>query len=200
MTSKRRALFLDRDGVINVDRGYVYRTDQFEFVDGIFDLCRAATELGYLIFVVTNQAGIGRGYYTEEQFNQLTAWMCQEFLTKGAKIEHVYYCPFHPEHGLAHYKKESIFRKPGPGMIQQAEREFKLNLALSVLVGDKETDLEAGEAAGVGCNILYRPNETTQIRSSTAIVMGNLLDVRNYFCQSQLGPSAIRGGYEKPNG
>src|SRR4029079_2746485 len=96
----RKALFLDRDGVINIDRGYVCAQDDFEFVDGIFDVCRHATSLGYLIIVVTNQAGIGRGYYSEEDFTQLPEWMCRAFGEQGAPIAKVYFCPFHPEFGV----------------------------------------------------------------------------------------------------
>ena len=151
----QRALFLDRDGVINIDRGYVCAQDQFEFVEGIFDLCRYATDLGYLVIVVTNQAGIGRGYYGEREFLALTEWMCGVFRERGAPVTKVYYCPFHPEYGVGGYKRESSFRKPGPGMILQAVAEFDIDVRRSVLVGDKETDILAGVAAGVGCNLLY---------------------------------------------
>jgi D-glycero-D-manno-heptose 1,7-bisphosphate phosphatase len=186
MEAKRRALFLDRDGVINIDHGYVYRQDQFEFVDGIFELARAAVALDYLVFVVTNQAGIGRGYFTEQQFHELTLWMCRVFLDRGVKIERVYFCPFHPEHGVGDYKRESSFRKPGPGMILQAARDFDLDLAGSVLVGDNETDIAAGLAAGVGRNILYGPRGHGQLISQ-AIVMDSLPEIANwlagYSCQ-----------------
>jgi len=151
----RRALFLDRDGVINIDRGYVGTPGEFEFVDGIFELCKYATDLGYLLLVVTNQAGIARGYYTERDFLVLTEWMCASFRERGAPIAKVYFCPFHPEHGVGEYKRESSFRKPGPGMILQARMEFDIDLTRSVLVGDRETDIGAGVAAGVGCNLLY---------------------------------------------
>ena len=179
MKAQRRALFLDRDGVINIDHGYVYRQDQFEFVNGIFDLCRKAVALDYLVFVVTNQAGIGRGYFTENEFHELTEWMCRVFLAQEVKIERVYFCPFHPEHGVGDYKRESDFRKPGPGMILEAAREYGLDLASSVLVGDKETDMAAGFAAGVGRNILYCPLGHAKIRSS-ALVMDDLLEIGNY--------------------
>jgi len=153
---RRPALFLDRDGVINVDHAYVHKPDNFEFVDGVFDLCRHAKRLGYLIFVVTNQAGIGRGYYTEQDFHALTGWMCSRFDAEGASIDKVYFCPFHPEHGIGKYKVDSPFRKPGPGMILQAADEFGVDLVRSVLVGDNETDIRAGMAAGVGRTVLYR--------------------------------------------
>jgi D-glycero-D-manno-heptose 1,7-bisphosphate phosphatase len=162
-----RALFLDRDGVINVDRGYVCSPEQFELVDGITDLCRHAVGLGYLLIVATNQAGIGRGYYTEADFLALTDWMCDAFRERGAPIAKVYYCPFHPEFGVGEYRRESDCRKPAPGMILHAARDFDLDLRRSVLVGDKESDIQAGVAAGVGCNVLYCP-ESGGVKSSTA--------------------------------
>lgn len=153
----RPALFLDRDGVINIDHAYVHKREDFDFVDGIFDLVRTARERGYLVFVITNQAGIGRGKYTEADFHVLTDWMCGEFASRGAPIDKVYFCPYHAEHGIGHYKAESEFRKPNPGMILQAAREFGVDLAASVLLGDMETDIEAGKRAGVGTTILFRP-------------------------------------------
>lgn len=148
------ALFLDRDGVINVDYAYVHTREKFDFIPGIFDLCRKARQLGYLIVVVTNQAGIGRGYYSEEQFWELTEWMHSVFQENGAEIDRVYFCPFHPVHGVGKYKLDSGDRKPKPGMILRAAVELQIDLARSILVGDKETDLEAAAAAGIGTKIL----------------------------------------------
>lgn len=153
----RPALFLDRDGVINIDRAYVHKPEDMEFTDGIFDLCRHAKRLNYLIFVITNQAGIGRGYYTEQDFANLTDWMRGIFKHENAEIDQVYYCPTHPEHAVGKYRRQSHFRKPAPGMILLAAREFGVDLNRSILVGDKPSDIEAGIAAGVGRNILYRP-------------------------------------------
>jgi D-glycero-D-manno-heptose 1,7-bisphosphate phosphatase len=144
----RPALFLDRDGVINVDRGYVHRQEDFEFTDGIFRLCRCAKQLGYLVFVVTNQSGIGRGYYTEQDFLTLSCWMCGVFKEHGVDIDKVYYCPARPE-------ENSPDRKPMPGMILRAAEEFGVDLARSVLIGDNESDIQAGISAGVGVNLLY---------------------------------------------
>lgn len=152
------ALFLDRDGIINVDHDYVHRREDFEFIDGIFDLCRHAIRLGYRIFVITNQAGIGRGYYTEDDFRALSEWMCGVFADEQVIIDKVYFCPFHPEHGIGPYKVNSPFRKPGPGMILQAAREFDIDLQGSVLLGDRETDVQAGIAAGIKTNLLFRPS------------------------------------------
>lgn len=146
---QRSALFLDRDGVINVDHGYVHRPEDFEFIPGIFDLVRAANEKGYRVVVVTNQAGIGRGYYSEEQFHKLNDWMCERFVEQGCKIDKVYFCPFHPEHGVGSYKRDSEFRKPNPGMLLLAAKEMNLKLNQSILVGDKNSDIDAAASAGV---------------------------------------------------
>ena len=110
---RRRALFLDRDGVINIDHGYVCAQEKFEFVDGIFELGRCASQLGFLNIVVTNQAGIGRGYYSEEDFLALSDWMCGVLCERGAPIAKVYHCPFHSRHGVGVYKRESADRKTG---------------------------------------------------------------------------------------
>lgn len=150
------ALFLDRDGVINVDHGYVHRPEDFHFMDGIFDLARAARTHGYRLVVVTNQAGIGRGRYSETQFHALTYWMCLRFSDERAPIARVYFSPYHPTAGLGEYKQDHISRKPRPGMLFQAQRELGIDLAASILIGDKLTDVEAGIAAGVGRNLLLQ--------------------------------------------
>lgn len=157
--SPQRALFLDRDGVINEDAGYTHRWDAFVFIDGIFELARAAHARGYLLFVVTNQAGIGRGFYTEDDFLALTGRMCARFEQEQAPIAKVYFDPTHPEHGLGAYRRPSSMRKPSPGMLLAAASEFGVSLADSLLVGDKASDLQAGRAAGVACNLLYRPRQ-----------------------------------------
>lgn len=146
----RSALFLDRDGVINVNHGYVHRPEEFEFVGGIFELVAAANRMGYLVVVVTNQAGIGRGYYVEAQFHALTNWMKSGFAEHGGRIDAVYFCPYHPEHGIGEYRRESEFRKPAPGMLLQAQRELGIDMEQSIFIGDKPTDMAAGRAAGVG--------------------------------------------------
>jgi D-glycero-D-manno-heptose 1,7-bisphosphate phosphatase len=151
--TQNRALFLDRDGVINADKNYVWRIEEFEFLPGIFELCRAAQEVGLIPIVVTNQAGIGRGYYTEHDFWTLTEWMLGQFRERGIGIGHVYHCPYHPAAGIGEYRRESFDRKPNPGMILRAKNDFDLELSRSVLVGDKDSDIEAGRAAGVGFNI-----------------------------------------------
>lgn len=175
----RPALFLDRDGVINIDRVYVYKKEDVEFIDGIFDLCRHAKALGYLIFIITNQAGIGRGYYTEQDFADLTHWMCSVFVNENAAIDKVYFCPTHPKYAIGKYRTESYFRKPAPGMILLAAREFNINLRKSVLLGDKHSDLEAGLAAGVGNNILYCSNKH-ELESASGPVVSHPRQVLAY--------------------
>lgn len=147
MTNK--AVFLDRDGVINIDHGYVYRKEDFEFVDGIFELCRHFQEKGYLLIVVTNQSGIARGMYTEEQFQDLTNWMTAQFQKQGIKITKVYYCPHHPEFGPSEARNCEC-RKPKSGMILRGAIELGIDLKKSVMIGDKRSDQEAAEAAGIG--------------------------------------------------
>lgn len=181
------ALFLDRDGVINIDHAYVSKPEDFEFVEGIFELCRAAKQLGYLIFVVTNQAGIGRGYYTELDFLKLSDWMCGVFKAQGVDIDKVYFCPSHPEHGVGQYKVDSHYRKPGPGMILQAVDEFGVDLTRSMLVGDKETDIQAGVAAGVGCNLLYSPAllEAAVVETKATSIISILDEARKFLVPSK---------------
>ena len=154
-----KALFLDRDGVINEERNYVYRIEDFFFIDGIFELCLCAQDLGYLIIAVTNQAGIARGYYTEADYAALTAWMLDQFSARGISIARVYHCPYHPTAGIGEYRRESFDRKPNPGMLLRAQKDFELDLHNSVLVGDKASDMEAALAAGVGRSLLLGKRE-----------------------------------------
>ncbi len=154
-----KALFLDRDGVINKDINYLYLPDDFEFIDGVFDLCHAFLAAGYQIFVITNQAGIARGLYTEKDFAELTEWMLDQFLQRGISITKVYFCPYHATAGIGKYKQDSQDRKPNPGMLLQARDQFGVALASSVLVGDKESDIEAGINAGVGTTIIFAPEK-----------------------------------------
>lgn len=160
---QNRAVFLDRDGVINVNHGYVHDIENFEFIDGIFELARAAQAGGFKLVVITNQSGIGRGYYSEHQFHQLNDWMCEEFLNAGAPIEKVYFSPFHPIAGCGAYKKDDVSRKPRPGMIFQAQREINLDLRSSILIGDNASDIQAGIAAGIGSNILFSQKQPPEL-------------------------------------
>ncbi|MDE2370335.1 MAG: HAD family hydrolase [Burkholderiales bacterium] len=181
---RRRALFLDRDGVINVDHGYVHRVEQFEFCPGIAALIARANTLGLAVVVVTNQAGIARGYYTEADFQALTAWMVAELARRGALVDRVYHCPYHPEHGIGEYRRESPRRKPNPGMLLQAAEELDIDLARSVLVGDYETDIEAGRRAGVGHRILIDWSGQARSESGADLVVHSLDAVRDWLDRS----------------
>lgn len=154
---KNRALILDRDGVINVDHGYVHRPEDCEFVEGIFDMVRAFAERGFLIVIATNQAGIGRGLYSEEDFQAFMAWMREEFRRRGIEIAAIYHCPDHPTAGVGVYRRENPWRKPGPGMFLQAAQDLDLDLSQSWCVGDKLSDIEAARAAEVGMPVLFNP-------------------------------------------
>ncbi len=154
--NEARALLLDRDGVVNVDKGHVHRARDVTFVPGIFDLCRTARGMGYLLVIVTNQAGIGRGLYTEDDFRALSAWMARRFAAEGAPLARVYHSPYHPVHGVGPYRRDAACRKPNPGMILDARAELGLDLGASVLVGDCPSDVVAGRRAGVGTNLLLR--------------------------------------------
>lgn len=159
----RPALFLDRDGVINDDVGYLHRIDQFRFLPGVLDACKQMHDAGYVLVVVTNQSGIARGYYTEAHFQQVTRWMVRQFAQAGAPLAGVYFCPHHPDFVAAGHGEPCLCRKPEPGMLLQAAAELGLNLAASVMVGDKEDDVRAGRAAGVGycVRIATAPAATT---------------------------------------
>ena len=139
-----KALLLDRDGVVNVEKNYVHRIEDFEFLDGIFPLCKRFQDEGFLVLVTTNQAGIARGLYTLEDLLRLNAWMTGRFADQGIRLARIYHCPHHPD-----FTGECACRKPNPGMLLQARDDFDLALSESVLLGDKESDLEAGRRAGV---------------------------------------------------
>jgi len=140
---KNRALFLDRDGVINIDKEYLYKIEDFEFVDGIFETIKLFQNDGYIIVIVTNQSGIGRGYYTQEDYMKLTEYMIDEFLKNGIKIDGVYHCPHTPEDRCS-------CRKPRSGMFMAAKKDFRIDMKSSVMIGDKESDMRAAKNAKVG--------------------------------------------------
>ncbi len=145
---KHKALFLDRDGTINIEKNYIYKIEDFEFIDGIFELIKEYQEKGFLVFIITNQAGIARKLYSVADYEKLTNWMLKQFRRKGIKITKAYYCPHHPD-----ITGDCNCRKPKPGMILQAIDEFHINPAQSVLIGDKKSDILAGENAGIGKNL-----------------------------------------------
>ena len=162
---KKKALFLDRDGVVNVEKEYLYKREDVEFIDGIFELTQHYQSLGYLIFIVTNQSGIARQYYSEEDFAILTQWMIEEFKKRGITITKVYHCPHHPD-----ISGNCSCRKPQPGMLREAAKEFDVDLQNSIMIGDKERDVEAGINAGLRENYLLDESGTVTESKATKIV------------------------------
>ena len=150
MSQLRPALFLDRDGVINVDHGYVSQRENFQWIEGAADCIRTFKSRNWLIFVVTNQSGIARGLYTQAQMQNLHDWMLGELAAEGAAIDQLYFCPYHADGEIAQYRKDSFDRKPKPGMLLKAMVDFPVKREASFLIGDKSTDIEAAHAAGIG--------------------------------------------------
>lgn len=161
-----RALFLDRDGVINVNHGYVHTPDATDWVDGIFELCRFAVQQGFALVVATNQAGIGRGMYGEDQFASYTRWMMEQFAAENVAISAVYYCPHHPSAGLGDYKQVCNCRKPAPGMLLAAQADYGFDLSRSMFIGDSCSDMIAGAAAGIGRLVLLGDTTDCSIGSN----------------------------------
>jgi D-glycero-D-manno-heptose 1,7-bisphosphate phosphatase len=177
-----KAVFLDRDGVINKDNGYVHIVDDFEYIDGVFEACLALKKMGYLLVVVTNQSGIARGMYSEDDFHHLTEWMDWNFADKGVELDGIYYCPHHPEKGLGEYKQDCDCRKPKPGMLIDAAQFLKIDLSQSVMVGDKADDIRAARAAGLKTAILVKTGKVIDQAGSTLadIVLDSIADVPGY--------------------
>ncbi|QFI38973.1 D-glycero-beta-D-manno-heptose 1,7-bisphosphate 7-phosphatase [Moritella marina ATCC 15381] len=148
------AIFLDRDGVINQDKGYVSQIDDFEFIDGSIEAMLLLKQHGYLLIVITNQSGIARGYYSEEEFMTLTEWMDWSLADRGVDLDGIYFCPHHPEKGIGEYKQDCTCRKPNTGMLESAAKELEIDFANSYLVGDKLSDIEAGQKAQLKANYL----------------------------------------------
>jgi len=175
---RRRALILDRDGVVNEDSGYLHRIEDCRFVEGIFALTQAFARRHFAIIIITNQSGIGRGLYTEADFAQLMGWMRGEFAREGVEIAGIYHCPDAPDTFPPSTWNGHRLRKPGPGMLLKAAQELSLDLARSWLVGDQQADIEAGRAAGVGRLVLYHPSGPATARQGDFWTVPRLADVR----------------------
>jgi len=142
----KKAIFLDRDGIINVDYSYVHKQEDFEFCEGVFETLQHFISLDYILFIVTNQSGIGRGYYTSDDFNELTSWMLCQFELKNINITKVYHCPHAPE---IHCK----CRKPATGMFEMAQSEYEIDMKKSWMIGDKPSDIQAALNAKISQSI-----------------------------------------------
>ena len=176
------AVFLDRDGVINVDRGYVHKRDDFEYIDGVFNAVKKCKDMGYLLVLVTNQSGIARGMFTEEQFETLTEWMDWNFAENDIDFDGIYYCPHHPEATVEQYKEVCDCRKPNPGMFISAQTFLDIDMENSVMIGDKKEDMMAAQAAGVGTRILVRTGKpvTEEGEALAATVLDSIADVPKF--------------------
>lgn len=172
----QRAAFLDRDGVINIDHAYVHRWDEFEFIDGVLKAAKRLFDAGYQLIIVTNQSGIGRGYYTEADFRALDAKVREAFEKAGAPITDVYFCPHHPKDALPQYRIECNCRKPAPGMMLQAAKDHDIDLSQSVMFGDKSSDMKAALAAGIPTRILLGTDgkETPKVIEEATFVARDL--------------------------
>lgn len=153
----KKALFLDRDGIINVEKNYLYKIEDFELVDGIIDVCKYYQKQGFIIVVVTNQSGVSRGYYSEDDFKILSEWMIEYFGSLGVKIERIYHCP-HSENDNCEC------RKPKSGMFLEAKKYLDIDMANSVMIGDSERDIIAAKNADVGYSILLGSGESSADR------------------------------------
>lgn len=166
----RKAVFLDRDGVINIDNAYVYKIADFTFCAGVFEALRHFQSLGYLLIIVSNQSGIARGYYTEKDFEKLTVWMLAEFLRAKINIDAVYYCPHSPE-------QECACRKPKSGMFKEAIQKFNIDVQGSWMLGDKASDIKAAHGAGIKQTILIG---TAPDKTEASYCVANIVDAVHF--------------------
>lgn len=168
-----KALFLDRDGVINQDIGYASQSADIVFVEGIFELCQFAKQQGFLIIITTNQSGIARGYYTEQDLQQLNQWFIQQFQQHNVTIDAIYHCPHHPE-----ITGDCDCRKPNPGMLQQAIEKFAIAPTNSLMIGDKDSDMLAAKLAGVTTRLLF--TEKSQLSDNATAIIHSLNQAKSY--------------------
>ncbi|MFP3014345.1 MAG: D-glycero-beta-D-manno-heptose 1,7-bisphosphate 7-phosphatase [Arsenophonus sp.] len=148
------AIFLDRDGTINQDYKYVWKIDTFQFINGSIEAMFELKKMGYALIIVTNQSGIARGLFTEDQFIDLTEWINWFLIDRGVKLDDIYYCPHHPDGIEQKYKQICNCRKPKASMLLEAQKQLNINMKASYMVGDKSSDMQAGKKAYIGTNVL----------------------------------------------
>lgn len=185
MTQPVPAIFLDRDGTLNQDHGYVHEIDDFQFFEGAIEALLELKKMGFALVVVTNQSGIARGMYSEAQFLRLTEWMDWSLADRDVELDGIYFCPHHPQAIDEKYRQECECRKPKPGMLLDAQQELNIDMAASYMVGDKLDDLLAGQAANVGTRVLVRSGKavTAEGEALADMVINGLADL----------PAAIAG-------
>ena len=175
-----KAVFLDRDGVINRDKGYVYLWEEFEFLPGAIEAIKYFSLAGYALIIVSNQSGIARGYYTESQYQELTSRVNGYLSQRGIQLKGVYHCPHYVDGIVEELSIQCECRKPAPGMLLQAKRDHGLNMEQSVLIGDKASDIQAAHAAGVGRSYLVAPgNNSDAFAQHTDGIVTSLFDCAN---------------------
>jgi D-glycero-D-manno-heptose 1,7-bisphosphate phosphatase len=168
-----KVVFLDRDGVINKDVGYLYKSQDFKFIDGVFEACQYFQKLGYNLIIITNQSGISRGYYQEEDFQTLTKWMLMQFNNQNIDILDIFFCPHSPE-------STCKCRKPRPGMLLEARDKYKIDIKNSWMIGDKEADVQAANAAGINNTILVKSGHSINDANSKAkLILESIKDSIN---------------------
>ena len=181
MTQSVPAIFLDRDGTINIDTGYVYEVDRFEFIEGVIDAMRELKAMGFALVLVTNQSGIARGLFTEADFENLTEWMDWSLADRDVELDGIYYCPHHPEGIVEEFRQTCDCRKPQPGMLLSAQEFLHIDMASSYMVGDKIEDMQAAQAALVGTKVLVRTGKpvTAEAEAAADWVLNSLAELPN---------------------
>ena len=165
-------IFLDRDGVINKEKNYLHKIEDFEFLNGVFEACQYFMSLNYKIIITTNQSGISRGYYTEIDFQIITDWMINEFMKNNVSILDVFYCPHMPN-------SNCLCRKPKPGMLIDAKDLYGIDMQNSWMIGDKEDDISAANSAGISNTILVKSGHKINVADSNAKYILNSIHQSN---------------------
>lgn len=179
MTQRIPAIFLDRDGTINIDHGYIYEIEHFQFIDGVIDACHELKEMGFALVLVTNQSGIAHAKFSKEQFMYLTEWMDLSLANRNVNFDGIYFCPHHPKALIKKYRQACDCRKPQPGMLLHALHELNIDMPASYMGGDKPEDMQAAIAAGVGTKVLVQTGKpvTEQGEKLADLVLNSLADL-----------------------
>lgn len=187
MKNKQKAIFLDRDGVINIEVDYLSKAEYFQFTENCIKALQAFQSLGYQLFIITNQSGIGRGYYTENDFHCLTKWMLAELGDSGITISQVEYCPHHPQDGKGKYRIDCDCRKPKPGMINTLVKQYNIDVDSSILIGDSITDIEAGKAANIKTLVLVESGKKVPKKLPATVdhLSKNLAEFANFLSTTE---------------
>ena len=200
-STSNRAVFLDRDGTINRDVGYTHRVEDLELLPNAAAGLSRMAELGYRLFITTNQSGVARGRFTEADVRAFNAALCAHLQSEGVTIEAAYYCPFHPTEGVGQYRRESPMRKPGDGMIRLAAQQHHLDLPASFVVGDRQSDVLAGQRAGCR-TILVRTgmggSDPEAVPSPPDYLAADLLEAANYIAAPRTRNDRSAGSEPKP--